>query len=158
MKGLTSIERNILETVHNKKATYDQIQEESGIIENVCFNVLQSLVERKVLKTDGVFYFVSPEISKDFFIKINSQEALMAERLEYIEAILERKDTNSFKFKKFFMDERDEKIFNAMLFNLESFIKESHSKFDKKTFNKDHKVIFWGMGDVKTLTAQMIAG
>ncbi len=158
MKGLTSIERNILETVHNKKASYEQIQEETGIMENVCFNVLQSLVERKVLKTDGAFYFLSPEIPKDFFLKINSQEALMAESLEYIEAIIGRRDMNSFKFKKFVMDERDEKIFNAMLFNLESFIKESHSKVSKISFNKDHKVIFWGMGDVKTLTAQMIAG
>ncbi len=61
-----------------------------------------------------------------------------------------------FKFKKVAMDSRDEKIFKAMLINLESFLNEAHKKAEKLTPLNEQKIIFWGMANTNQLLNQII--
>jgi hypothetical protein len=53
------------------------------------------------------------------------------------------------------MDERDEKIFLALLSNLESFLIDADRKAKNTIPLKERKVIFWGMGEVKSLLDQL---
>lgn len=157
MKGLSSLERAVLECLGKKSLTYDEIQFQSGLHENVCFNILQALIIRGVIATDGARYRISENLSPIIQEEINGMDAKISESLELIEAVLEQSNRN-FKFAKVAMDSRDEKIFLAMLSNLEAFLVDAHKKAEANVPLKDRKVIFWGIGDVTSLMNQMIRG
>lgn len=158
MKGLSSLERIILETLGKQYLTYEEVQSQTGLHENVCFNVLQALVIRGLIKTDGVNYRISDNLSPLLMEEINGSDAKSAESLEMMEAVIEQKVGRVFRFTKVAMDERDEKIFLAMLSNLETFLSDANKKAQSITSMKDKKVVFWGMGDVKTLMKQIVIG
>jgi hypothetical protein len=90
--------------------------------------------------------------------EINGLEARKAESLELIEAVLDQKEQRIFRFQKIALDSRDEKIFVAMLSNLESFLKDAHMKAQQTVPLKDRKVVFWGMGEVSKLMNQVMTG
>jgi len=56
------------------------------------------------------------------------------------------------------MDAKDEKIFGALLYKLESFLVDAHKKAEKSVSIKERKVIFWGMSDVESLMTQIVSG
>jgi hypothetical protein len=85
-------------------------------------------------------------------------EAKIAESLELIEAVVENKAPRVFRFQKVAMDTRDEKIFLAMLSNLESFLIDAHKKAHAYVPLKERKVIFWGVGEVQSLMNQIVMG
>lgn len=158
MKGLSSLERVILECIGKQELSYEAVQENTGLHENVCFNVLQALIIRGLLKTDGYRYRISDNLSPLMLEEINGREAKQAESLEMIEAVLDQNEGRVFKFQKIAMDSRDEKIFLAMLSNLESFLIDSHKKAQSSVPLKERKVVFWGMGEVKRLMNHIVTG
>jgi DNA-binding IclR family transcriptional regulator len=158
MRGLSSLERVILECIGTSKLTYEQVQEQSGLQENVCFNILQALIIRGVLQTEGGCYRVNSNISPLMMEELNGIEARKAESLELMEAVLDQNTERVFRFQKVAMDSRDEKIFLAMLSNLESFLRDANKKSEKSVPMKDRKVVFWGVGQVNTLMRQVMEG
>ncbi len=158
MKGLSSLERIILESIGKQSLVYEEIQVQTGLHENVCFNVLQALVIRGLITTDGVRYKISNSLSPLLLEEINGIAAKQAESLELMEAILEQKTGRVFRLQKIAMDSRDEKIFLAMLSNLESFLVDAHKKAHATIPMKERKVIFWGMGEVKNAMSQIVMG
>lgn len=158
MKGLSSLERIILESLGRQTLVYEDIQIQTGLHENVCFNVLQALIIRGLVATDGVRYRITENLSPIIMEEINGAESKAAESLELIEAVVEQKSDRVFRFQKVAMDSRDEKIFLAMLSNLETFLADVHKKSQGSVPLKERKVVFWGMGEVKTLMSQIVAG
>lgn len=158
MKGLSSLERIILESLGKQVLVYEDIQMQTGLRENVCYNVLQALIIRGLVSTDGARYRIAETLSPLMMEEINGKEAKQAESLEMIEAVVGQKDERVFRFQKIAMDSRDEKIFVAMLSNLESFLADAHKKAQATVPMKDRKVVFWGMGDVKNLMTQIVMG
>lgn len=158
MKGLSSLERVILESIGRQTVVYEDIQIQTGLHENVCFNVLQALIIRGFISTDGVRYRVSENLSPLLMEEINGTESKAAESLELIEAVVEQQSNRVFRFQKVALDSRDEKIFLAMLSNLETFLEGAHKKAQGAVPLKERKVIFWGMGEVKTLMTQIVMG
>jgi hypothetical protein len=158
MKGLSSLERIILESLGKQVLAYEEIQMQTGLHQNVCFNVLQALIIRGLVSTDGAKYKISETLSPLMMEEINGREAKQAESLEMIEAVVEQKDGRVFRFQKIAMDSRDEKIFIAMLSNLESFLADAHKKAQATVPMKERKVVFWGMGEVKNLMTQIVMG
>ncbi len=158
MKGLSSLERIILECLGKQNLAYEEIQIQTGLHENVCFNVLQALVIRGLVTTDGIRYKITESLSPLMLEEINGHDAKEAESLEMIEAVLEQRSGRVFRFQKIAMDSRDEKIFLAMLSNLESFLNDAHKKSHNTVPMKERKVVFWGMGEVKNLMNQIVMG
>jgi cyanate lyase len=158
MKGLSSLERIILESLGKKTMVFEEIQMQTGLHQNVCFNVLQALIIRGLLASDGKHYKVSENLSPLILEEVNGHESKVAESLELIEAIVEQKQDRVFRFQKIAIDSRDEKIFMAMLSNLDDFLADAHKKVQANVPLKDRKVIFWGMGEVKTLMSQIVTG
>lgn len=138
--------------------SYEEVQMQSGLQENVCFNIIQALIIRGILKSEAGKYKVNEGISPLMMEEINGIEARKAESLELMEAVVEQKAERVFRFQKVAMDARDEKIFLAMLSNLESFLKDAHVKAQSSVPVKDRKVVFWGMGGVQTLMNQVMMG
>ena len=158
MKGLSSLERIVLECVGARSLQYHEIQAQSGLHENVCFNITQALVIRGFLKVNGSYYQAREDISPLLMEEINGQEAKEAECLELMEAVLGHKGRKTFKLRKVAMDDRDEKIFLAMLSNLECFLDDVHEKSEALTPLKSRKVVFWGVGEVQSLMNQILVG
>jgi hypothetical protein len=90
--------------------------------------------------------------------EINSSDAKKFECFELLEALIEQKINKVFRFQKIAMDSKDEKIFLAMLSNLETFLIDAHRKAEKVTPMKERKVIFWGVGEMQILLNQLIRG
>jgi cyanate lyase len=158
MKGLSSLERIILESIGKQNLVYEEIQMQTGLHENVCFNVLQALVIRGLVSTDGARYKITDFLSPLMLEEINGTEAKQAESLELMEAVVEQKIGRVFRFQKIAMDARDEKIFLAMLSNLDSFLADAHKKAQNTVPMKERKVVFWGMGEVKNIMSQIVMG
>lgn len=156
MKGLSSLERIVLESINKKSLNYDEILYQTGLHANVCFNIIQALVIRGILKIENSSYYISENISPLMMEDMNGIHAKHAESLEMIEAVVEGKENRTFRFQKVAMDERDEKIFLAMLSNLDSFLADAHRKAEKQTPFKERKVVFWGVGEVQNLMNQLI--
>lgn len=158
MRGLSSLERIILDCLSTEAQTYAQVQHQTGLHENVCFNILQSLIIRGVITTDGMRYRVNETLPPMVIEEMNGLEARQMESLELIEAVIEKKEDRIFKFQKIALDERDEKIFRAMLVNLETFLVDCHRKAHATVPVKSRKVVFWGMGEVSGLMTQLTKG
>lgn len=158
MKGLSSLERVLLETLGKEKMTFDQIYQSSGLHENVCFNIIQALVIRGLVSTDGARYRISEKLSPLIVEEINSPESKQGEIFELMEAVVEKEFNKSFKIQKIAMDDRDQKIFKAMLMNLDSFLKDAHKKSQGTVMMKDRQVVFWGMGQVQEVMNQILQG
>lgn len=158
MKGLSTLERVILETIGMESLTSEKILRDSGLHPNVCSNLLQSLVMRGFLKTNGVTYQINKHIPESIKEEVNSNESKHAESLEMIEALLEIENNKLFRLQKIALDERDLKIFHAMLVNLDSFLKESHQKSSSIIALKNRQVIFWGYASFEKLMNQLVAG
>ena len=158
MKGLSSLERIVLECIGKNALSYEEVQTQSGLHENVCFNILQALIIRSILSTDGIRYKISENLSPLMLEEINGMDAKIAESLEMIEAVVENKAQRVFRFQKIAMDSRDEKIFLAMLSNLDSFLIDAHKKAQSSVPLKDRKVVFWGVGEVQSLMNQIVMG
>lgn len=158
MKGLSSLERIILEGIGKGVLVYEEIQKQTGLNENVCYNILQALIIRGLVKTDGIKYRISESLSPLIIEEINGKEAKEAEYLELMEAVVEQQEDRVFRLQKIAMDSRDEKIFAAMLSNLESFLADAHKKAHASVSVKDRKVVFWGMGNVDKIITQIVTG
>jgi hypothetical protein len=158
MKGLSSMERTVLECIGHHKLSYEVIQFQTGLSENVCFNIIQALIIRGLLRSENGFYRINDYISPLMMEELNGLEAKKAESLEFIEAAIEQDADRIFRFQKIAMNERDEKIFKAMLLNLESFLKDVHQKTQSSVPLKDRKIIFWGMGDNQKLIKKIMVG
>lgn len=158
MKGLSNLERNILECVSRKKSNFEEILYQTGIHENVCFNILQALMIRGLLKFENNHYRINDSISPLLMEEINGVEAKRSEALELIETVIDQDTEKVFKLQKIAMDSRDEKIFKAMLSNLETFLKDANLKAQSTVPLKERKVIFWGMGDVENIMKHIITG
>lgn len=141
---ITSIERFILETLENKQMTFEEIKQESGLKENVCFNTLQALVIKNIVITNGAFYMINKSIGKDQLHQINHPLHKAQESSELFDHFL-MTSKEAFILTKVALDEKDKKIFKAMLTNLESFINDCHNKNKKFTSYKDRTFVFWGM-------------
>ncbi len=158
MKGLSSLERIILEALGWSALSYDEIKDQTGLQENVCFNILQALMIRGILKSESGKYRVSDTLPPLIMEELNGMEARKAESLELMEAVLETKGERIYRLQKVALDSRDEKIFIAMLSNLEMFLKEANKKAESSVAIKDRKVVFWGMSNVQSLMNQVIMG
>jgi hypothetical protein len=158
MKGLSSLERIILESIGKGVLAYEEIQNQSGLHENVCYNILQALIIRGLVKTDGIKYRISESLSPLIIEEINGKEAKEAEYLELMEAVVDQQENRVFRLQKIALDSRDEKIFVAMLSNLESFLADAHKKAHASVSVKDRKVVFWGMGNVDKIITQIVTG
>ncbi len=158
MKGLSTLERIILETISTKDLNHQQIISDSGLHPNVCTNLLQALVMRGFLRTNGLTYHINKNIPESLKEDVNCKESKYAESLEMIEATIELEDHRYFRLQKIALDDKDLKIFHAMMVNLDSFLKEAHQKSQREIPLKNRQIIFWGYAQVNNLMNQLISG
>jgi hypothetical protein len=156
MSKLTAIERIVIESIGSQKLPFEEIISKSGLQNNVCFNILQALLIKGFLKIENGSYNLNPHFSTSMNNDLHDKENKKNEFTEFVEAIVNIESEKILCFEKVALSERDEKIFKAMLWNLESFLKDAHSKAVPSMPLKNRKVIFWGMGQVDQLIGEIL--
>lgn len=158
MKGLTIHERAVLEVVGSSNLRFEQIQQRSGLIQEMLFKIVQGLIIKGLLKNQDGGFTISNNISPDMLETMNGKRARSLESIEFIENVIQKGSTEDFKYQRFALTKSEEKIFKAMLYNIEGFLKDSHLKNSKVIPLKDHKIIFWGLGEVKDMMKLLTEG
>jgi hypothetical protein len=155
MMRVTLLERIVLECI---------INENCNKIETICFNlqqnkevidpILKSLIRKKFLSEDAGKYF--PLHHESLFHKrvLQSHESKFLDSFEIFKKCFDKKikkqDPKAFSLEHCYLDERDQKILDAILFNLKSFLE---SQKEKKSVLAKKKVFFLGQTTYQDLMA-----
>ena len=158
MKGLMVHERAVLEVIGNTSLEFNQIQIKSGINQEMLFKVIQGLIIKGLLKNQDGAITINKNISPEILEAVNGKRARALESIEFIENVISSGPAEDYRYQRFALSSSEEKIYKAMLYNLESFLKESHQKNSKHIPLKDHKIVFWGMGEVKDMMKLLTDG
>jgi len=156
MKGLSTIERVILETLNTDGKSLNDIQFETGLSSNVTFNLLQALIIRGLVAHGKNGYHVGKHIPQEVIEKLNAEDARRSEALELVSVMAESTKTTEFKMRKVYLEGTDEKIFKSLLIQMEGLLNDASKK--KKGNLKDSKVVFWAVENYGTLIQRMMEG
>lgn len=154
MKGLSTIERVILEALDTKNKSLKEIQQETGLSENMTFNLLQALIIRGLVGYEAQGYHIGKHIPLDVVKSLNSDISKKLEALELITSMIETPRDEEFKMRKVYLEGADEKIFKSLLIQMESLINEASKK--KKGTLKESKVVFWAYDSYGSLIQRMV--
>ena len=149
--NLSILERMILECLGNESKNTQELFSKTNIKTDILQKVLQSLITKNIILATGNSYSLNANLRKDIKRELNDSTALLCEVNEIINACvrskLEDQSEQSFKLKKVNMSEREEKIYNGLLYNLESFL----SSLKKDDNVSEQKIIFWGEGNYENI-------
>lgn len=145
--NLTILERMVLETLQIKSKTLAEIELKTSIETKLLVGVLNSLVSKNLVIIFNNEYEINKNLSKQILNELNDKYSLMSEIHEIINSCLRKalnqEQKNSFKMKKVNMNSREEKIYQGLVYNLESFL----NSLNKTENIADQKIIFWGEGN-----------
>lgn len=145
--NLTILERMVLETLQIKSKDLSQIEHKTSIERNLLIKVLNSLVSKNLVIIFNNEYEINKNLSQAILDELNDKYSLMSEIHEIIDSCLRKalsnEQKNSFKMKKVNMTQREEKIYDGLIYNLESFL----GSLTKNENIAEQRIIFWGEGN-----------
>jgi len=154
MKSLSTVERIILEALDTNSRSLAQIQEQTGLSENMTFNLLQALIIRGLVGYESNGYHIGKHIPLEMIHQLNSERSKRLEALELITTMIESPRGEEFKMRKVYLEGADEKIFKSLLIQMESLLSDASKK--KKGNLKDSKVIFWAYDSYGPLIQRLV--
>lgn len=146
MNPLTILERHILELIVQEEKNFDEITASIKLSQHSSKSALEKLLAKGFISFDSSkkTYFLNKNLSNQNLLELKNKELLLSESSfitkSTIKAQLNQEPNTTFKLKKAYLNSSDEKVFKAMLINLESFL-EQHRTNSKNT---EQKIIFWG--------------
>lgn len=134
----------ILESINKSDKTIEAIHEDTGLDSGICMNVIYSLLAKSLVVCKNGSYQINSNLCQAILEELKNQRNRAVEVNTLVRecvkgSIVEGEKT--FNFKKVFMDEREKKLLQAMLYNLESFLDGLKTNKGK---TKDETFIFWG--------------
>lgn len=160
MYSLTILERMILESLSKSKKSVLELIYDIDLEIELIQNAIEELKQRNLVKASkGIV-----EINIEELTKWNQSEHIKDSLREEIKEILEASidtyfanpENSMVRIKKVNMSSDEKKIFNAMISNLDNFIK-GLTESKKNQSVKDQEVIFWGFSGYRNLAEQIMA-
>lgn len=142
--NITLPERIVLESLQKKSKSQIELISCTKLDRLILNNVLNSLISKNLIKTEFKNYTLNKSISKDLIKELNDKQNLTVELNQIIQSVIYNTLENNqqdFKLKKVFLNTRDRKVLDGMLYNLNSFLNELSTNNSKTA---DQTVIFWG--------------
>ena len=141
--NITLIERLVLESLFNHPKSIQDLEDCTGLKKVVLNNIINLLVTRNIVCIQNQLYTLNKNLNQAILKELNDETSISIEVHEIIAACLRlHKNKKNFKLKKVLLDQKEEKILQGLLFNLESFLNELPNKKNIRT--KNQKIIFWG--------------
>ncbi len=163
--GLLVIERIVLESLAKKSKNLEELSLDTNLDSSLLLNILPLLSMKNIVSYNKGHYFLNADIFKGQLRLINSASAIKEEVKELFVSLVnnyfsKQKENDAFlKVKKIFLTNDEEKIFQAHLKNLESFIKNIEDQRHKRpVYSKlaEHKVIIWGHSKYSELVNSIV--
>lgn len=139
---ITAIERYILESIQKQSNDLQAISIDTGIKEDILNSILNDLQVKSLIKVDyNKKFHINQHINQIIKDELNTPNDIYCSVQDIIMTSFETEKEN-FKLKKVYINEKEEKILNGLLYNLESFIQSLKKNARHTTSAK--KIIFWG--------------
>lgn len=164
---MTFIERIILESIQNKSKTIPAIVVNTDLDSGLVQNAIESLILKGLIKGEGGKY----EINQDVFLTLAQSFSYQSDKKYEIRDLIDSCIQNYFNekmslrdsdkdlsqnskllLKKVWLDEKEEKVYNSLIYNLRSFLENvsnDHPLHPKLVKNK--KIVFFGSCPYKNI-------
>ena len=160
-KGLLVVERMVLESLVKGEKNIQDLGDDTNLSQNLLSGIASTLVMRGIIRFKRGKYSLNLE-EKGWVSEINAEECVKEEVKELFISLVNHyyadreKIQAGLKVQKVYMSESDEKIFNSLLYNLESFVKSLRE--NKKCAGKtcEQKVVMWGHSTYEGLLGSML--
>ena len=142
MLSINLIERILIESVYKEEKSFDSIITDTHLPHAVIENCIITLLAKNILIKKLDKYYLNENLSKEATQAITSEsEKLKAKKL-ILSEIISHSHGDNINFFKVAMSEREEKILNGLIYNVEEFLKSLSTNKSTKTTNE--QIIFWG--------------
>lgn len=143
--NINLIERLVLESLQNKPKTALEIHICTSLETKIIQGVLESLISKNIVTIGELKYLINKNISDEIRKELNNPMDIKIELAEILNSTFNlREESSVLKLKKVHMNEKEEKLFHGLLYNMESFL----TGLEKKQENlSKQKVFFWGGGN-----------
>ncbi len=138
------IERAVLETIQDGARTLSEIAESSSIPTPLVSQVINDLMATEFIIYEEQKFRVNPRISSECKDALQNNTNMTLEMNELVSTLVENREAGTLKMRKVYMTTQEEKIFDGLIYNLESFLKSLSSK--SKNLKKKSIVI---LGETK---------
>jgi hypothetical protein len=155
MHGLFTIERVVLESLSRSPKNICELVNDTNITHDLLKKIICSLKRRNIILIQEGVHFLDSANEKKWIQDINNDESVESELNDLFKSIVgiyfdrdsSSADVPIFRVEKLWMDESEERIYNSLLCNLQSFIiglrRDKKKKGEiGKTFQQ--RVAFWG--------------
>lgn len=167
-QGLLAVERMVLESMGRNLSCPYEISFDTGLELSLVGNILRHLNEHGVIDLKNDLYFINKERMKEWKETINTSESVKEEVKDLFVSLVNKyfsqekqaTQTEALGLRKIWLTPKEEKIFNSLIYNLESFVEGIQKERSKTGINQklqDQKVIFWGHSKYNNLVQGTLA-
>ncbi len=148
MENLLTFERVVLESIAKGNKLLNTIQTDVGLELSLVLSIVSKLLRKGlIMKTGSSYELLHNDIAWKKVSKIEGQREEVNEITESLVDLFFNKGGAHLKLQKVYLSKSDEKIFNALLYNVESFINgitKDQRERGEKIHSKDKKIVMWG--------------
>lgn len=164
MDGLLAVERMIVESLEKKQRSLCQIHEDTGLSQPILVNLLSRLVERGILFYQKGEYRLATESQEKWLSQVNHRDNIKEEVNEIFGSVIDKTfedqgDGPSLRMQKIWLTERENKILQAQLKNIELFIqgiRQQRRRSPQKEVTKEKTVVFWGQANYQKVVSEAL--
>lgn len=140
------IERMVLESLGQKSQNLGELHEDTGLEYGLLNCLLGTLLQKNLVDYNKGRYGLTAKSRRG---DLTEKEGVKEEVRELFDSALKQHFSTRpcLKVKKIWMSERDQKIFQAQLINLEKFIDDLSRQPPKGGKTKEQKVFIWAVSD-----------
>lgn len=158
--SLLSVERMVLESLSLSSKNLFELHIDTSLEFRVLKKILALLEEKKLIfKKNEYFSF-----NKEEFKKLNHKESVKDEVSELTEALVHssltrNKNESSINLQKVSIRKEDEGIFQALISNLDNFIKEQQERCKKEKTNGrlcEQRMFLWGHANYGSVVSETL--
>lgn len=153
--NITVAERMVLESLAKKSKNTFELVNCTSLDRIALQHILSSLISKNLVLTLDSKYKINKKLNQAILDELHDEVNAQVEFKEIAAACFRTRleEGSLLKLKKVFMTKEEERIFNALLINLELFIDGLTSKQDHLT---KQQIVFWGGGKYGEITHNTI--
>ncbi len=151
---ISALERYILESIVKENKTLSQLHFDTSLCPKIIEKTLQKLIEKQLILKKKNHFHLQTQNLKILEKRPPEQRALELNQIvkDSIKNAMIKKTDGEFNFNKVYLNEKDHKIFEAMIRNLEDFL--SGAQKYKGPTSKE-VLFFWGLKSYRKIIGDL---
>ena len=142
MLSINLIERIIMDSIYKQERSFEEIESDTTLPVPVIENCLMTLLSKSIITKKLNKYYFNTDLTPEAIKAINSESNKLKAKKLILDEVISNSSNEDINFYKVSLNEREEKIFKGLLYNVEEFLKSVALDKESKTTNE--KIIYWG--------------